>query len=61
MSSEFDQQLNKLLEREKIARVNNEHFVSVTVLKDIVPVPLPRSPSAIRPRTGKSCSNRSTS
>ena len=38
MSSEFDTQLEKLLEREKIARVNNEHFVSVTVLKDIVHV-----------------------
>jgi hypothetical protein len=27
-----------MLEKEKIARVNNEHFTSVTILKDIVSV-----------------------
>lgn len=36
MNTDFDNQLEKLLDREKIARVNNEHFVSVTVLKDII-------------------------
>jgi hypothetical protein len=34
--SEFDLQLEKLLDKEKTARINNEHFVSVTILKDIV-------------------------
>ncbi len=36
MSSEFNAQLEKLLEKQKVARVNNEHMVSVTILKDIV-------------------------
>lgn len=34
--ADFDQQLEKMLDKEKIARVNNEHFTSVTILKDIV-------------------------
>ena len=36
ISSDFDKRLEKMLDREKIARVNNEHFVSVTILKEIV-------------------------
>jgi hypothetical protein len=36
MASEFDGQLSKLLEREKTARINNEHINSVAILKDIV-------------------------
>ena len=35
--ADFDQQLEKMLDKEKIARVNNEHFTSVTILKEIVP------------------------
>lgn len=34
--SDFEQQLEKMLDKEKIARVNNEHFTSVTILKEIV-------------------------
>ena len=34
--ADFDQQLKKMLDKEKIARVNNEHFTSVTILKEIV-------------------------
>lgn len=34
--TDFDQQLEKMLDKEKIARVNNEHFTSVTILKEIV-------------------------
>lgn len=34
--ADFDQQLEKMLDKEKIARVNNEHFTSVTILKEIV-------------------------
>jgi len=34
--ADFDQQLEKMLDKEKIARVNNEHFTSVTILKDII-------------------------
>lgn len=36
ISSDFDMRLEKMMDREKIARVNNEHFVSVTILKEIV-------------------------
>lgn len=34
--TDFDTQLEKMLDKEKIARVNNEHFTSVTILKEIV-------------------------
>lgn len=34
--ADFDQQLEKMIDKEKIARVNNEHFTSVTILKEIV-------------------------
>ncbi len=34
--ADFDQQLERMIEKEKIARINNEHFTSVTVLKGIV-------------------------
>ena len=34
--ADFDQQLERMIEKEKIARINNEHFTSVTVLKEIV-------------------------
>jgi hypothetical protein len=34
--SDFEAQLERMLEKEKIARVNNEHFTSVTILKEIV-------------------------
>lgn len=34
--ADFDTQLEKMLDKEKIARVNNEHFTSVTILKEIV-------------------------
>jgi hypothetical protein len=37
--ADFDTQLEKMLDKEKIARVNNEHFTSVTILKEIVPFP----------------------
>jgi hypothetical protein len=36
MSNDLNSQLDKLLKREKTARINNEHFNSVNVLKDIV-------------------------
>ena len=32
----FNSELEKLLENEKIARVNNQHFTSVTILKNII-------------------------
>lgn len=37
--ADFDQQLERMLDKEKIARVNNEHFTSVTILKEIVILP----------------------
>jgi hypothetical protein len=36
--ADFDTQLEKMLDKEKIARVNNEHFTSVTILKEIVEI-----------------------
>ena len=36
--ADFDTQLEKMLDKEKIARVNNEHFTSVTILKEIVSI-----------------------
>lgn len=54
MSTEFNAQLERLLEREKIARVNNEHFNSVAILKDIVLSFSFRLHYAIRLKTGKS-------
>jgi hypothetical protein len=35
-SPELDKQLERLLDKEKTARINNDHFGSVTILKDIV-------------------------
>lgn len=35
-TADFDNQLEKLLEKEKNARINNEHFTSVLILKDII-------------------------
>jgi len=34
--TDLDNQLEKLLDKEKTARINNEHFNSVQILKDIV-------------------------
>ena len=56
--SDFEAQLEKLLDKEKTARVNNEHPVSVSILKDIVPPSKYRSPSAIKPRSGNASMNR---
>ncbi len=36
--SEFDRELDKLLEKEKTARVGNDHPTSVIILKDIVKI-----------------------
>jgi hypothetical protein len=38
--SDFEAQLERLLEKEKTARINNEHLVSVAILKDIVCIAL---------------------
>ena len=59
--SEFDAQLSRLLEKEKVARVNNEHFTSVLILKDIVGAQSRRSVSATRHNSGNASTNRSTS
>ena len=34
--SDFQTQLDKLIEKEKTARINNDHLVSVSILKDII-------------------------
>lgn len=56
--SDFEAQLERLLDKEKTARVNNDHPVSVLILKDIVPPSKYRSPFAIKPRSGNVSTNR---
>ena len=60
-TADFDNQLEKLLEKEKNARINNEHFTSVLILKDIVQLISIRSRSATTRRNGPSSTIRSTS
>lgn len=57
--SDFDVQLERLQEKEKIARVNNDHPASVIILKDIVTQLTLRSLSAIRHNSGILLTNRS--
>lgn len=60
-SSDFDLQLERLQDKEKIARVNNDHPASVIILKDIV-IPLTlRSHYATRLSSGTLSPNRSPS
>jgi hypothetical protein len=51
-SNDFDLQLERLQDKEKIARVNNDHPASVIILKDIVIELTFRSLSAIRHNSG---------
>lgn len=54
ISPELEKQLEKLLDKEKTARINNDHFGSVTILKDIVHPSSFRSLSYTTLRLGKS-------
>ena len=60
-NADFEAQLERLLDKEKIARVNNEHVTSVAVLKDIVPSISIRSLSADRPKNGHASTSKSPS
>lgn len=57
--SDFQTQLDKLIEKEKTARINNDHLVSVSILKDIVTPITFRSHSAETRRNGKDSMTRS--
>jgi len=57
-NADFEAQLERLLDKEKIARVNNEHVTSVAVLKDIVNISRIRSLSADRPNSGHASTNK---
>jgi len=59
--NDIDNDLQRLLEKEKLARVNNDHPTSVVILKDIVSQALPRSPSATRLSSGTPSTSRSPS
>lgn len=59
--NDFQLQLERLQEKEKVARVNNEHPVSVIILKDIVHSQKLRSLSATKRSSGPLSTNRSPS
>ena len=60
-NADFEAQLERLLDKEKIARVNNEHVTSVAVLKDIVNLISIRSLSADRLKNGHVFTSKSPS